>query len=143
MKRSDYPDDWEEASARVRFGRANSRCEWPGCGVRHGSIIARGKDGEPVRDALGMAREFPSAADPALADFPEARPVAVVLTAHHVCTCRPKCAIDEHLKALCQRCHNRVDAPLRRAHAKLTRWVRKARKGGQALLFDFSPEITT
>ena len=34
MDRSRYPDDWEEISRRIRFGRANGCCEF--CGAVHG-----------------------------------------------------------------------------------------------------------
>jgi len=33
MRRSDYPENWEEISERIRFERANNRCEW--CGAEN------------------------------------------------------------------------------------------------------------
>lgn len=37
--KSKYPADWKEISRRIRFERANSRCEQ--CGVKHGAAIVR------------------------------------------------------------------------------------------------------
>lgn len=36
MRRERYPDDWDEISRRIRFDRAQGRCEWPGCGGVNG-----------------------------------------------------------------------------------------------------------
>ena len=45
----------------------------------------------------------------------------VVLTVAHLCTCDPLCAEPSHLKAMCNRCHLRVDMPLHQRHAAETR----------------------
>ena len=45
----------------------------------------------------------------------------VVLTVAHLCDCDSPCVIPEHVKAMCQRCHLRVDVPLHRRHAGQTR----------------------
>jgi hypothetical protein len=44
MDKSRYPDNWKDISHRIRFTRANGKCEW--CGAPHGRIILRGVDGK-------------------------------------------------------------------------------------------------
>lgn len=57
----------------------------------------------------------------------------IVLTvAHHPDPDPMNCA-DENLQALCQRCHNRLDGPMRRQHAAETR-RRKQEEAGQLAL---------
>jgi hypothetical protein len=56
----------------------------------------------------------------------------VVLTVAHVFDERPEAASLFNLAALCQRCHNRHDAPGRQARRSL----RTATMNGQRLLFD-------
>lgn len=55
----------------------------------------------------------------------------VVLTVAHVYDHRPEAAQLLNLAALCQRCHNRHDAPMRRAHRRARLLV----ESGQAELF--------
>jgi hypothetical protein len=55
----------------------------------------------------------------------------VVFTTAHLCDCRPLCGNLLHLKAMCQRCHLRVDQPLHTENARRTREA----KAGQARLF--------
>lgn len=90
--RGRYPKDWKAISARVRFERAKGRCECTGdCGLDHGERCDAWHDARhPVTDAV------------------------VVLTVAHLDHEPENCA-DENLKAMCQRCHNRYDAPKRRA----------------------------
>jgi hypothetical protein len=40
----------------------------------------------------------------------------VILTTAHLCRCVPKCAILDHLRLLCQRCHLSLDLDLHRQH---------------------------
>ena len=82
-----YPPYWKQFSLHIRVERAESRCEQ--CDVENYSINARGSK--------------------------------VVLTVAHlddadgVCKCKAstgrKCAIPEHVLALCQACHLRMDMP--------------------------------
>ena len=55
----------------------------------------------------------------------------IVLTVAHLCQCEPLCAIAEHVKAMCQRCHLRIDVELHVKHAASTR-MRKKEKAGQS-----------
>jgi 5-methylcytosine-specific restriction endonuclease McrA len=56
----------------------------------------------------------------------------VVLTVAHVFDHRPEAASLLNLAALCQRCHNRHDAPMRRENRRL----RLVAESGQAELFE-------
>jgi hypothetical protein len=90
--RARYPKDWKEISARIRFERAAGRCECTGeCGIDHdGRCDARHAARHPVTDSV------------------------VVLTVAHL-DHEPENCVDDNLKAMCQRCHNRYDMPMRRA----------------------------
>jgi 5-methylcytosine-specific restriction endonuclease McrA len=87
-----YPKDWSAISLRIRQERAANRCECEGeCGDEHcGRCPAL--NGEP--HPLTLSR--------------------VVLTVAHLDHQPENCA-DDNLKAMCQRCHNRYDMPMRRA----------------------------
>lgn len=97
MKRHLYPDDWEKISLAVR-DRASGQCECTGeCGL-HRERRCEERNGEDARWARGR----------------------VVLTAAHLCRDRDdcndhsgrtliRCGRQDHLKAMCQRCHLRYD----------------------------------
>jgi len=90
--RARYPKDWKAISARIRGDRAGGRCE---CTGECGSECCQGRCG---------------------AWNGEMHPVTfskVVLTVAHLDHVPENCA-DDNLKAMCQRCHNRYDAPMRR-----------------------------
>ena len=109
-----YPPEWKAVSYRVRFIRAQGRCECGGeCGLHRthpGPRRCTERHGEPATWARGK----------------------VVLTVAHLngpdgpCRCDPLCALDEHLKAMCQRCHLRYDVAL---HARNARETRRAGVG--------------
>jgi hypothetical protein len=50
----------------------------------------------------------------------------VVLTTAHLCQCDPLCGDPEHLKAMCNRCHLRIDVKLHVKHARDKRRARVA-----------------
>ena len=81
-----YPKDWKEISLRIRQCRAKWRCEQIVDGKRCG---ARHRKPHPITGAT------------------------VILTVAHLDHTPENCG-DENLKAMCQRCHNRYDAPIRR-----------------------------
>lgn len=90
--RARYPKDWKAISARIRFERAGGVCECTGeCGLDH--------DGRC--DAV-HAEPHPRTGS------------KVVLTTAHLNDPIEDCS-DENLRAMCQQCHNRYDAPMRRA----------------------------
>lgn len=89
--RNKYPKDWKEISIRIRFDRAEGRCECDGlCGEDHGGRCeARHGKPHPVTGSK------------------------VVLTVMHL-DHDPTNNDDTNLMAGCQKCHNRYDAPMRR-----------------------------
>jgi len=89
---SRYPKDWPQISLRIRFERAKGRCECEGeCGQAHGSrCVAEHGKRHPDTNSI------------------------VILTVAHLDHEPENCAAG-NLKAMCQRCHNRYDAPNRRA----------------------------
>ena len=102
-----YPEGWHEFSQKIRFERAGGRCECEGeCGLHQTNPGPRRCTEEHGR---------------------------IVLTVAHLCQCDPLCAIAEHVKAMCQRCHLRVDVELHIKHAASTR-MRKKEKAGQTFL---------
>lgn len=114
-----YAEGWKQFSLRIRFERAEGRCECLGqCGTHEGRCERR--QGDPTSNPN----------------------YTVVLTVAHldatggVCQCAAetgvKCAIDEHVFAGCNRCHLIYDGPHHVANARRTR----AAKSGQAWLGD-------
>lgn len=113
MKRSDYPPDWPDIVKRIR-ARAGGRCECRGeCGLHNrtgGPRRCEELDGQKAKWARGQ----------------------IVLTVAHLNHYPPDCR-DENLRAFCQRCHLRYDAPLHRRNAATTR-QRKQEVAGQGRL---------
>jgi hypothetical protein len=95
--RARYPKDWKQISLRIRNERARGRCECTGeCGeVHYLNHRCPALNGAPHPDTGSK----------------------VVLTVAHLDHTPENCA-DDNLKAMCQRCHNRYDAPMRRAGIK-------------------------
>jgi hypothetical protein len=103
-----YPKDWKQISERIRFKRADNRCECTGeCGDDHTC-----EPGNPVYGRRPNRR--------CTARNYEEHPVTgskVILTVAHLNHKVEDCD-DGNLKAMCQRCHNKMDAPMRRAGIK-------------------------
>lgn len=107
-----YPPNWKEISARIRFVRADGQCECDGrCGRPHDEGRCAALHGHP---------------------HPETESTVVLTTAH---LAEPiEDVRDENLMAMCQRCHNRYDAPARVAGVKARREAERRRildKAGQ------------
>lgn len=108
--RARYPKDWKAISHRIRFGRAVGRCECTGeCGLDHGDRC-KAMHGEP-HPTTGSN---------------------VVLTTAHLADPIEDCS-DDNLRAMCQQCHNRYDAPMRR------QGIRDRANEGQGNLFAALP----
>jgi hypothetical protein len=107
--RARYPKDWKAISHRIRFDRAQGRCECTGqCGLDHdGRCDALHGDAHPTTGSK------------------------VVLTTMHM-NHTPEDNRDENLMAGCQQCHNRYDAPMRRAGIK-------ERANADQIDLDFTP----
>lgn len=95
---ADYPTGWRLFSSQIRTGRAAGRCECVGeCGLHRRSPAPRRcceRHGHKALWARGTVR----------------------LTVAHLCSCLPLCANPAHVKAMCQRCHLRVDRFLHAKH---------------------------
>lgn len=114
--RDRYPPDWPEISARVRE-EAGQRCEW--CKAQNGALIARGKGADANTYMMPHGETFDAKTGVFLglsrgSEYDVDRFAKVVLTVAHLDHTPENCARD-NLVALCQRCHNRYDAPMRRA----------------------------
>lgn len=103
-----YPKNWKEISERIRFKRAQNRCECTGeCGIDHSLEhynIEYGRKPRPRCSAFNYS-EHPITGS------------HVILTVAHLNHEIEDCS-DKNLKAMCQRCHNKLDAPMRRAGIK-------------------------
>lgn len=108
-----YPKDWPRIRAEIR-ARAGERCEQ--CCAPNGATIARGAKGTPAAGTYmledGTVRDAVTGADLGRArgtEYDADRHIVVVLTVAHL-------DHDEqnndpaNLRALCQRCHLRLDA---------------------------------
>lgn len=113
--RARYPQDWMQVSWELRTARAHGQCECVGeCGLHRthpGPRRCTERNGEPAQWAKGR----------------------IMLTVAHLCTCEPLCQEPSHLKAMCQRCHLRVDRVLHAQHAAETR--RRQREAAGQLSF--------
>jgi 5-methylcytosine-specific restriction endonuclease McrA len=108
-----YPKDWPAIRARI-LDRAKHKCEW--CGVANYAI--------GQRDSKGSFREM-GMMEAEAAHLDGERVVKIVLTIAHVHDPDPSNCADENLAALCQRCHNLHDGPMRRSNAAATRDAKK------------------
>ena len=91
-----YPDNWKEISERIRFERADNRCECMGeCGFTHeheshsGRCSAINYEPHPITGSK------------------------VILTVAHL-DHTPEHCDDNNLKAMCQRCHLNYDFDIHR-----------------------------
>lgn len=109
--RPEYPPNWYEFSQFIRFERAQGQCECEGeCGL-HSTHPG------PRRCVEQHG---------AWAVFAAGR---VVLTTAHLCNCNPLCSIPEHVKAMCNRCHLRIDVALHQEHRRRNQRVARERAG--------------
>lgn len=113
--RDRYPADWKAISERVRE-EAGQKCEW--CKAPNGQIICRGQGAQSETYMLARGETFcdKTGGFLGLSRGSEyvGRYVKVVLTVAHLDHQPENCA-RENLRALCQKCHNAYDAPMRRA----------------------------
>lgn len=106
------PPNWRAIAIAIRQGRAGDRCER--CDVPNG-VWRNNATGQWTQDA-GLAEAWRLDGD---------KIACIVLTVAHLD--HDPCHNDPvNLRALCQRCHNRDDAPHRRQAACQTRRAGKA-----------------
>ena len=113
--RDRYPAEWKEISDRVRE-EAGQRCEW--CAAENGALIARGKGADTGTYMMHDGRTFSTETGDFLGlswllEYDVDRFTKIVLTVAHL-DHQPENCTRDNLVALCQRCHNRYDAPMRR-----------------------------
>lgn len=117
-----YPADWKKISQRIRFERANGRCECTGeCGHEHPVIVG---DTPVGRCAKEHGHHYMTA------NRKGRRFVKCVLTVAHLDS-KLVDHSDKNLKGMCQWCHLRLDAKQHARNASDTR----DRKRGQGRLF--------
>ena len=126
-----YPIDWPQLSARIRFGRAEGRCEH--CRRPHAASILHLGDGRWWDEAIGRWRDDVgrAVATPPENRAPDVRTTRVVLACAHL-NHDPTDNRPRNLAALCQRCHMRHDAPEHRRR----RWLNAFRLRAWRDLFD-------
>lgn len=110
-----YPDNWPEIRSRI-IARSGDRCECVAeCGLHPGNRCVE-VNHTPAMFAKGQ----------------------IVLTIAHLdCDAGAGNHSDDNLKAMCQRCHNRMDAPSRALHRATNRRARMAAQGQE----DFSARL--
>jgi 5-methylcytosine-specific restriction endonuclease McrA len=131
-----YPANWKQIREAI-LERAKHRCEW--CGVTNHSVGRRLPDGTWDRlrgniyiDAAGFGLSYPSMQRISYSEareyafhaneWPEGPPyIVIVLTIAHIHDENPENCEPENLAALCQRCHNKHDAPKRAQRRKEAR----------------------
>lgn len=106
-----YPPTWKAFSLDIRQNRAQGQCECTGeCGLHRthpGPRRCAERQGTAAQWAKGR----------------------IVLTVAHLCACKPLCAEEPHVKAMCQRCHLRTDQALHIRHAAQTRLAQREEAG--------------
>lgn len=120
--RARYPENWPEISQRIRQ-RARWRCER--CQVPHNALGGRDHDGRFLpAQPLDCARHYPRPGEHGWcglgARAAYLKIVRIVLTVAHL-DHKPENCAENNLQALCQRCHNRLDAATRAAGIKARR----------------------
>ncbi len=125
-----YPAHWRELSSRVRFERAEGRCQR--CGRPHLVLLRCLPDGRwfdeqaaTWRDRSGRPARWPD-----LMDATRFRMTRVVLAAAHLDS-DPTNNRLKNLRALCQRCHMLHDRP----HHLAQRWITYRRRSAVGDLF--------
>ena len=110
--RARYPKNWTEISHHIRFERAKARCECTGeCGIDHYEEMDACKGPDYADNTVNDAERC--FALHGIAHY--ATGAKVILTVAHLPGREIEQCEGKDLKAMCQRCHNRMDAPLRRA----------------------------
>lgn len=117
-KQAQYPTNWATEIRPRILARDGHCCKW--CGVRNhtwgyrkadGTFVAGGETWDAAHELLWGD----------LLSNPELKLIRIVLTVAHLEDPNPANCSDENLAALCQRCHNFLDQPMRQTNAKITR----------------------
>lgn len=115
-----YPADWAQIRARI-LRRDGHCCKF--CGVKSHALGGRLPSGRFLpayaigETSLGLmwpsSGEEAACFDAEIGERVMLRIVRIVLTVAHLVDPSPENCADDNLAALCQRCHNILDAPMR------------------------------
>ncbi len=120
-----YGKDWDAFSARIRFERAGGRCECRGQCGNPNCVGVQAQSGRIVTiDDLCVRRHGEFHFDDPFGDG-----VRVILTVAHLCHDKP-CRKEDHVLAMCQRCHLSYDMP---HHVENAGRTRDAKRGQERL----------
>lgn len=125
-----YPANWKSEIRPRILARAGHCCEK--CGVPNRAIGWRDDAGNFKIVETDGSKQLLAETQFSYGDI--VRLVLIVLTIAHLHDPNPANCSDDNLAALCQRCHNILDMPMRQANAAATR----RRKAGTPDLFDRS-----
>lgn len=138
---SAYPPNWKSEIRPRILARADNRCEQ--CGVQnHIEIVRSDIDAAYyiVYEPNEGGYRYMDGSQMRLSEIPEEyghlKHVRIVLTIAHWPDPTPSNCRDDNLLALCQRCHNTLDAPMRSKHAQVTRRNKRDATTGQSRMFD-------
>ena len=121
-----YPANWKSEIRPRILARAGNKCEI--CQVENCAEGYRFPSGRFVT-IDEYARCWLDPQDEAACEKVLSKdPIRIVLTIAHIHDPDPLNCADDNLKALCQRCHNKLDAPMRAKHAAETRLRNKETK---------------
>lgn len=110
-----YPADWQDIRARI-LRREDNACKF--CGVKNHTLGGRLSSGRfvaalPTGEKL-LRTTWPREGEEAWCEGGHyLRIIRIVLTIAHLHDPSPENCGDDNLAALCQRCHNLLDAPMR------------------------------
>ncbi|MHC4841988.1 MAG: hypothetical protein ACYTDT_13705 [Planctomycetota bacterium] len=135
-----YPKHWKRISERIRFDRAEGKCEW--CAKPHGQQVTVGAHGCWADNENQWYNEFGIRIPGPLPwptrfwwDFvikhkgkvPQLRVSTVILQTAHL-DHNPKNCADGNLAALCQFCHATYDGEQRLWSGRISRDLRNGQK---------------
>jgi hypothetical protein len=127
-----YPRHWKQFSLYIRTERSGGKCEV--CGVDNYAVGARDRFGE-FRTESSIHSLNSDVGLHLFGDSFTFKMSRIVLTVAHldaegdICRCQDEtgflCANPDHVKAMCQKCHNSYDRPKRNKNAKITNEAKK------------------
>lgn len=134
LTKADYPPHWQHLRATV-LRRADDACECLGeCGDTHVHDRCNAPNHAMIVRDLGWLARWWLVSDPYVAQFTMPwKPIQVILTIAHLCQ-ESRCDDIEHLRAMCQRCHLKMDAQQHATNAAQTRRRAQVAAGQLALL---------
>lgn len=127
---SNYPSNWKTEIRPAILERAQHKCEW--CGLPNYAMVLRSTtnpDGFIYQPKDDDCHYFQDGTPMRLSEMPDeygdSEYKRVVLTIAHIHDPNPSNCDPDNLRALCQKCHNKYDMPMRQKNAKRTRLSKK------------------